>query len=53
MKKREAIDTTEYLLSSPRNAERRLRALARSKRWEGKPQTVAELRKGLGLTKKR
>jgi PHD/YefM family antitoxin component YafN of YafNO toxin-antitoxin module len=49
MKKRNAMDTTEYLLSSPRNAERLLRALERSRRGEGKPQTVEEFRKQIGL----
>jgi antitoxin YefM len=48
MKKRK-IDETEYLLRSPRNAERLLRALERSKRREGKPQTVEEFRKEIGL----
>lgn len=48
MKKRK-IDETEYLLRSPRNAERLLRALERSERGEGKSQTVEEFRKEIGL----
>lgn len=51
MKKRK-IDETEYLLRSPRNAARLLRALERSKRGEGKPQTVEEFRKEMGLERR-
>jgi antitoxin YefM len=47
------MDETEYLRSSPRNAERLLRALEDAKRGERKPQTVEELRKELGLEWKR
>jgi antitoxin YefM len=48
-----ATHKTEYLLSSPRNAERLLRALEDAKRGERKPQTVEEFRKELGLDRKR
>lgn len=44
---------TAYLLSSPRNAERLFRALRRSERGEGKPQTLEQLRKEIGLAEKR
>jgi antitoxin YefM len=44
---------TAYLLSSPRNAERLFRALRRSERSEGKPQTLDQLRKEIGLAEKR
>ena len=40
---------TAYLLKSPKNAERLLRALQRSLVGEGKPQTVDQLRRELGL----
>jgi len=53
MTKRKKMDETEYLLSSPRNAKRLLRALEDAKRSEIKPQTVEELRKELGLGRKR
>jgi antitoxin YefM len=53
MAKRRTIDETDYLLSSPRNAERLLRALEDAKSGERKPQTVEELRKELGLERKR
>jgi len=44
---------TARLLSSPRNAQRIFRALRRSERGEGKPQTVEALRKEFGLEKGR
>ncbi|HEV1287073.1 MAG TPA: type II toxin-antitoxin system prevent-host-death family antitoxin [Bryobacteraceae bacterium] len=44
---------TAYLLSSPRNAERLLSALRRSERGEGKPQTLDQLRREIGLAEKR
>jgi antitoxin YefM len=44
-----SLQETAYLLSSPANAERLLRALERSRRDEGRPQTVDELRRELGL----
>ena len=44
---------TAHLLSSPRNAQRIFRALRRSARGEGKPQTVDQLRKEIGLAEKR
>lgn len=40
---------TAYLLRSPRNAERLLRALERSNRGEGTPQTIAELKAEVGF----
>jgi antitoxin YefM len=40
---------TAHLLRSPKNAERLLRALARAKRRQGRPQTIAKLRRDVGL----
>ncbi|HJW89890.1 MAG TPA: type II toxin-antitoxin system prevent-host-death family antitoxin [Anaerolineales bacterium] len=40
---------TAYLLSSPKNAERLLAALARSLKGEGRRMTLDELRKEAGL----
>jgi len=40
---------TAYLLRSPRNAERLLRALARAQQKEGAPQTFEELKGEIGL----
>ena len=40
---------TAYLLRSPKNAERLLRALARAQRKEGTPQTFEELKGEIGL----
>jgi len=40
---------TAHLLRSPRNAERLLRALARATQRKGRPQTIAKLRRDLGL----
>jgi antitoxin YefM len=40
---------TAHLLRSPRNAERLLRALARAKQRKGRPQTIAKLRRDVGL----
>jgi antitoxin YefM len=48
-KKDASTRETEHLLKSPKNAERLLRALASAKRGEGKPETVAELRRKAGL----
>jgi len=50
--KKPKMDETEYLLRSPRNAERLLQAMEDSKRGEGKPQSVEELRKELGLERR-
>ncbi len=47
--KRKDLGETEYLLSSPKNAERLLKAMERARAGEGEPQTVVELRKSLGL----
>jgi antitoxin YefM len=40
---------TAHLLRSPKNAERLLAALKRSKRGEGKPESVESLRRSVGL----
>jgi antitoxin YefM len=45
----ESLTETAHLLRSPRNAARLLAALARARAGEGEPQTVAELRKELGV----
>lgn len=47
--KLEELFETAHLLRSPKNAERLLSALARSRRGEGEPETVEELRRDLGL----
>lgn len=44
-----SLTETAHLLRSPRNAERLLSALARSRRGEGTPETMDELRRDLGL----
>jgi antitoxin YefM len=43
---------TAYLLNSPKNAERIFRALHRSLAGEGKPQSIDDLRKELGIGEK-
>jgi len=45
----EGLLETAYLLRSPKNVERLLTALERAHRKEGTPQTVAELRREVGL----
>ena len=40
---------TSYLLRSPKNAERLLRALRRAEKGEGKPQSLDRLRREVGL----
>jgi antitoxin YefM len=40
---------TAHLMNSPRNAQRLLTALRRAEKGGGKPQTVASLRKEMGL----
>ena len=40
---------TAHLLRSPRNAQRLLRALERARRGKGKPESVAKLRREMGL----
>jgi len=40
---------TAHLLRSPRNADRLLSSLARARRREGSPETVADLKEALGL----
>ncbi len=47
----ESLMETAYLLRSPNNAKRLLSALMRAEAGEGKPSTVARLRKELGLGK--
>jgi antitoxin YefM len=42
-------DETEYLLRSPKNAERLLRAMEQARAGVGAPQTVESLREELGL----
>jgi len=44
-----SYEETAYLLRSPKNAERLLSALQRAKKGKGKPETVAQLRKSVGL----
>lgn len=43
------LDETVHLLRSPQNAERLLTALEQARRGEGKPVSVDELRRNLGL----
>jgi antitoxin YefM len=45
----EGLMETAYLLQSPRNAERLLRALVRAQQEEGAPQTIDELKREIGL----
>jgi antitoxin YefM len=45
----EGADETEYLLRSPNNAERLLKALEQARVGVGAPQTVESLRRELGL----
>ncbi len=40
---------TAHLLRSPANAERLLRALTRAQQGKGRPQSVAKLRRAVGL----
>lgn len=47
----EGLRETAHLLRSPQNAERLLSALARAQRKEGTPQTIAELKREVGLDK--
>ena len=44
-----SLTETAYLLRSPQNAERILSALARALKSEGKPQSIDDLRRGVGL----
>jgi antitoxin YefM len=44
-----SLTETVHLLRSPKNAERLLSALARSRRGEGEPETVEELRRDVGF----
>ena len=43
------LTETAHLLRSPRNAQRLLKALGQAKSGVGKPETVDELRRDLGL----
>ena len=45
------MDTTNYLLASPANRRRLLSALRDSRAGKGKPMTIRELRKRVGLDK--
>jgi antitoxin YefM len=45
----EGLMETAYLLRSPRNAERLLRALVRAQQKEGAPQTVDALKREIGF----
>jgi len=40
---------TAHLLRSPKNAERLLKALSRAQQGKGRPQSLAKLRRDLGL----
>lgn len=42
---------TAHLLRSPQNAERLLKALARAQQGKGRPQSLAKLRRDVGLDK--
>src|SRR3954447_10430657 len=44
-----SLQETVHLLRSPRNAEQLLRALSCAEAGEGMSQTIAELRRGVGL----
>jgi antitoxin YefM len=44
-----SLTETAYLLRSPQNAERLLSALARALKQKGKPQSIEELRREVGL----
>jgi len=43
------VDTTAYLLSSPKNRRRLLSALRDARAGKGRPMTLRELRKHVGL----
>jgi antitoxin YefM len=45
----EGLLETAYLLRSPKNAERLLRALTRARQKEGTPQTIEELKREVGF----
>jgi len=47
----EGLLETAYLLRSPQNADRLLKALARARQKEGSPQTIEELKKAVGFGK--
>ena len=44
---------TAHLLRSPKNAQRLLRALAWARKRKGRPETIAQIRKSVGLDKAR
>jgi antitoxin YefM len=43
------LEETAYLLRSPKNAERLMRALNRAKRGEGNAESIDKLRESIGL----
>lgn len=47
----EGLLETAYLLRSPKNAERLLKALTRARRKEGTPKTIEEIKKETGFEK--
>ncbi len=48
-----SLTETAYLLRSPENAERILSALARALKNEGKPQSIEDLRRKVGMDDKK
>jgi antitoxin YefM len=48
-----SLTETAYLLRSPQNAERILSALARALKNEGKPQSIDDLRRKVGIDDKK
>jgi antitoxin YefM len=48
-----SLEETAHLLRSPRNAQRLLTALRRANRQIGKPASLDDLRRGIGLGKSR
>lgn len=48
----QSLQETAHLLRSPLNAQRLIKALIRAHRRKGKPQSIARLRKKLGLAGK-
>jgi antitoxin YefM len=48
-----SLEETAHLLRSPRNAQRLLTALRRANRQAGKPSSVDDLRREIGLGKGR
>lgn len=48
-----SLTETAYLLRSPQNADRLLSALAKALKSKGKPQSIEELRRGVGFETKK